>query len=165
MKSLSHGHNMNTNELAAGQKRRDGGRSENLWGRLVMLVIICPSGWDRVNWSSKIWGGVCAPIAPPPSSAIPEEKDDSVLLKYFLDTRNTYLPTLIHPTIIPTSLLFRKRINLFLSWTAINFSYEIEKAFQSCSSHELRPRDLFLFCQPPVSCKNIWNIPKWVFHF
>ena len=38
MKSLSHGHNMNTNELAAGQNRRDGGGFKNLGGRLARNV-------------------------------------------------------------------------------------------------------------------------------
>ena len=29
-----------------------------------LVGIICPLGWDRVNWSAKIWGGGAAPPLP-----------------------------------------------------------------------------------------------------
>ena len=46
---------------------RDDGRSENRERGASSNVVgrICPPGWDRVNWSAKIWGG------PPTGSGIP----------------------------------------------------------------------------------------------
>ena len=41
----------------------DVGRSENLEGRLVIGGHNLPPGWDRVNWSAKIWE--CQAMAPP----------------------------------------------------------------------------------------------------
>ena len=32
------------------------GKSENPGGSSKVVGIICPPGWDRVNWSAKIWG-------------------------------------------------------------------------------------------------------------
>ena len=46
------------------------GRSQNHgWGGGLgrnVMVMICPPGWDRVNWSVKknFWEGAMAPLAP-----------------------------------------------------------------------------------------------------
>ena len=44
------------------------GPSEGLkiWGCQYYLVgKICPLGWDKINWSAKIWGEGMAPPTPP----------------------------------------------------------------------------------------------------
>ena len=51
---------------AVSKATRDAEPSKNLGGRggSNVVGIICPTGWNRVNWSTKNWGGQL----PPPSS-------------------------------------------------------------------------------------------------
>ena len=56
---------MDLRDLCRGPQRyRGGGRSKNFGEGVVIGRHNLPPGWDRVNWSAKIWGRR-APPAPP----------------------------------------------------------------------------------------------------
>ena len=44
--------------MAIGRSENPGGAHSTGWG------IMCPPGWDRVNWSAKDWVGTCPPGPP-----------------------------------------------------------------------------------------------------
>ena len=50
---------------------RDAELSKKLRGGGSNVVgIICPTGWNKVNWSAKNWGGQLPPPAPPASLTV-----------------------------------------------------------------------------------------------
>ena len=113
--------------------------------------IICPSGWDRVNWSLQFWGG----DGPPPAhSDIPERWKIALIFFSIFASRTVVLFAL------GCLLLYLQVISYYypLSWQ-LKFIYS-EKATKSCeiSTNYFSSNNWWRFCKILWPSQNLWTL-------